>query len=47
MEEIQENDGPAFWGVSVVNVHHMALFLGAHETWLIEVDWVRVWEYED
>ena len=32
---------------SIMNVDHMALFLGAHETWPIEVDWVRVWEYED
>lgn len=32
---------------SIMNVDHMALFLGAHATWPIEVDWVRVWEYED
>lgn len=32
---------------SIMNVDHMVLFLGAHETWPIEVDWVRVWEYED
>ncbi len=32
---------------SIMNEDHMVLFLGAHETWPIEVDWVRVWEYED
>ncbi len=29
---------------SIMNDDHMVLFLGAHETWPIEVDWVRVWE---
>ncbi len=29
---------------TIMNVDHMVLFLGAHETWPIEVDWVRVWE---
>ncbi len=32
---------------SIMNVDHMVLFLGAHETWPIDVDWVRVWEYEE
>ena len=29
---------------TIMNVDHMVLFLGAHETWPIDVDWVRVWE---
>jgi beta-glucanase (GH16 family) len=29
---------------SIMNTDSMVLFLGAHETWPIEVDWVRVWE---
>lgn len=32
---------------SIMNDDAMVLFLGAHVTWPIEVDWVRVWEYED
>ena len=29
---------------TIMNTDAMVLFLGAHETWPIEVDWVRVWE---
>ncbi len=29
---------------SILNSDRMVLFLGAHETWPMEVDWVRVWE---
>ena len=32
---------------SIMNTDSMVLFLGAHETWPIEVDWVRVWEKGD
>ena len=45
-----EDSDPSLKGLTwpgaqtIMNVDHMVLFLGAHETWPIDVDWVRVWE---
>ena len=45
-EESNQNYVGRTWpgAQTIMNVDHMVLFLGAHETWPIDVDWVRVWE---